>query len=116
MTKDTQQLFDAPWEVGVCEKGNPEFESVFIASKTGCLIGRDMEEETANRLVHLPELYDALMETVYYKCFECMGGLRHNIDMTREELVKNGCPKQNKSNVCIYVKHIELLRKVRDGE
>ena len=45
MTKDTQQLFDAPWEVGVCEKGNPEFESVFIASKTGCLIGRDMEEQ-----------------------------------------------------------------------
>lgn len=68
-----------------------------------------------DKVQYLPELYDALMETVYYKCFECMGGLRHNIDMTREELVKNGCPKKNKSNVCIYVKHLELLRKVRNG-
>lgn len=116
MTDETKKLFDAPWKVRVCEKGNPEFESVLVAKKTGWLVGRDMEYKTAKRVARLPELYDALMETVYYKCFECMGGLRHNIDLTQEDLIENGCPKQNKSNVCIYVKHIELLRKVRDGE
>ena len=117
MTDKTKELFDAPWTVTVEEirkdtkrfavvKNNLDYELVAI----------DLTHEDAHRLARLPELYDALMETVYYKCFECMGGLRHNIDMTREELIKNGCPKQNKSNVCIYVKHIDLLKKVRAGK
>lgn len=116
MTDETKQLFDAPWVVDSFD--HKEFGEVFeIMDEDYCLHhARSFDEKTANRIARLPELYDALMETVYYKCFECMGGLRHNIDMTREELVKNGCPKQNKSNVCIYVKHLELLRKVRDGE
>lgn len=108
MTDETKKLFDAPWEVNACcEIHNKNERLICICCPSDFHI--------ANRLTRLPELYDALVETVYYKCFECMGGLRHNIDMTREELVKNGCPKQNKSNVCIYAKHIELLRKVRDG-
>ena len=106
MTDSTKNLFDAPWITDGCE----------IHDSDGLLISSSDCIADANRLVRLTELYDALMETVYYKCFECMGGLRHNIDLTREGLVKNGCPKQNKSNVCIYVKHIELLRKVRDWE
>jgi hypothetical protein len=87
-----------------------------VNDSSGELKAETLSAIGANRLACLPELYDALMETVYLRCFECMGGLRHNIDLTREELIKNGCPKQNKSNVCIYVKHIDLLRKVRNGE
>ena len=107
MTDETKRIFDAPWKVDNLK---------FIQNAKHKYLALCDEKEIVNRLARLPELYDALMETVYYKCFECMGGLRHNIDMTREELIKNGCPKQNKSNVCIYVKHIELLRKVRDGK
>lgn len=119
MTDETKKLFDAPWKA-VEDKDNPfpfmHHKEIVTNNGQGHTIANDIIGDDANRLARLPELYDALMETVYYKCFECMGGLRHNIDMTREEIVKNGCPKQNKSNVCIYVKHIELLRKVRDGE
>ena len=107
MTDETKRIFDAPWKVDNLK---------FIQNAKHKYLALCDEKEIVNRLARLPELYDALMETVYYKCFECMGGLRHNIDMTREEIVKNGCPKKNKSNVCIYVKHIELLRKVRDGK
>ena len=107
MTEETAQIFNAPWKA---------VNHMHVVSRSDDSIGVTCDEHNARRISHLPELYDALMETVYYKCFECMGGLRHNIDMTREELVKNGCPKQNKSNVCIYVKHIELLRNVRDGK
>ena len=115
MTDSTKKLFDAPWKL---YEYRDDYDHWFhVLTNGGRLIAsRIVNKEDYNRLARLPELYDALMETVYYKCFECMGGLRHNIDMTREELVKNGCPKQNKSNVCIYVKHIELLRKVRAGE
>ena len=107
MTDETKEVFAAPWEA--TERGT------VITANDGDRICTVVNPANANRIARLPELYDALMKTVYYKCFECMGGLRHNIDMTREELVKNGCPKQNKGNVCIYVKHIELLREVRDG-
>ena len=105
MTDETKKLFDAPWKR----------EGMIIRNKKDNYVC-SASPDNINCLARLPELYDALVETVYYKCFECMGGLRHNIDLTREELVKNGCPKKNKSNVCIYVKHLELLRKVRDGE
>lgn len=112
MTEETRKLFGAPWTV----YGEPDDYSYVIQNASEDDVATVFMTDEAKRITHLPELYDALMETVYYKCFECMGGLRHNIDMTREELVKNGCPKQNKSNVCIYVKHIELLRKVREGK
>ena len=108
MTKDTQQLFDAPWEVGVCEKGNPEFESVFIASKTGCLIGRDMEEETANRLVHLPELYDTLLDSVLRICSTCIGYDCSHIPLDDIGIYcRANCPVH---------KYTDLLKKVRDAE
>jgi hypothetical protein len=119
MTDETKKLFDAPWKaVEIVDTNFPYLHECEIVSNNGKghMIATEVFRTDANRLARLPEMCDALVETVYYKCFECMGGLRHNIDMTREELVKNGCPKQNKSNVCIYVKHIELLRKVRDGE
>lgn len=110
MTEETRKLFSAPWKAREC----PHVYAVNDAR--GELKAETLSAVGANRLANLPELYDALVETLYYKCFECMGGLRHNIDLTREELVKNGCPKQNKSNVCIFVKYLELLRKVRNGE
>ena len=112
MTDETKKLFDAPWTV----YGEQDDYSYVIQNASEDDIATVFMTDEAKRIMHLPELYDALVETVYYKCFECMGGLRHNIDMTREEIVKNGCPKKNKSNVCIYVKHIDLLRKVKDGE
>ena len=115
MTDKTKQLFDAPWEVGVCEKGNPEFESLFVASKTGCLIARDMEEETANRLARLPELYDDLVEAAYEFCHNCIsltGDSEYVPDS--DEFIEKGCPK--KSENCFCRKWWDLLRNVRDGK
>lgn len=113
MTESTKKLFNAPWSSEEYEHGHGAW---VVRRPEGYLIAENMSGQDANRLARLPELYDALVNTVYLKCFKCMGGLRHNIDLTREELVKSGCPKQNKSNVCIYCKHLELLRKVRDGK
>ena len=115
MTDETKKLLDAPWKL---YEYRDDYDHWFqVLTNGGRLIAsRIVNKEDYNRLAHLPELYDALVETVYLKCFECMGGLRHNIDLTQKDLIENGCPKQNKSNVCIYAKHIELLRKVRDGK
>lgn len=114
MTNDTKQLFDAPWEVGVCEKGNPEFESVFIASKTGCLIGRDMEEETANRVVHLPELYDTLLHCICTSCNACIYD-HCGSPVECEQLLSQDCTYEM-SKLCFEHKARELLKKVRDAE
>lgn len=104
MTEKTKKLFDAPWKVRVCEKGNPEFESVLVAKKTGWLVGRDMEYKTAKRVARLPELYDALREAAGGKCWSCAGE-------NTETMLNHPCPKD-----CYVAKWRELLRKVRDGK
>ena len=67
------------------------------------------------------QLYDALAEAVYYRCFECMDGLRHNIDLTQEDLIENGCPKNRRYREarvvsCVAMNWLELMKKVRDGK
>ena len=102
MTDETKRIFDAPWKVRVCEKGNPEFESILVAKKTGWLVGRDMEYKTAKRVARLPELYDKLMWAAVQKCPDAF--------LTLDEC--RLCTDKK----CEYREIVELLRKVRDGK
>ena len=102
-----KKLFDAPWTAYPLDD---------VGDANGNFVCACDTQEMARRIARLPELYEALMDTVYYKCFECMGGLRHNIDVTQDGIIEKGCPKKVKSNVCIFSKHLELLKKVRDGK
>ena len=68
----------------------------------------------ARLIAAAPELYDACVEAVYHICFDCMGGFRHDIGLTSEDLLNDGCPK--KSNDCFFLKTLDLLRKVRDDK
>ena len=118
MTEETAQLFDAPWKadkfVYYHPSGIGEINIRVQGSKNKLVAGYVTTIETANRIVRLPELYDACVEAVYYRCFDCLGGFRHDIGLTSEDLLNDGCPK--KSNNCFFLKTIDLLRKVREGK
>ena len=105
MTEETAQIFDAPWKA---------VNHMHVVSRSDDPIGVTCDEHNAHRISHLPELYDACVEAVYYRCFDCMGGFRHDIGLTSEDLLNDGCPK--KSNNCFFLKTLDLLRKVRDGK
>jgi len=105
MTEETAQLFDAPWKA---------VNHMHVVSRSDDPIAVTCDEHNAHRISHLPELYDACVEAVYHRCFECLGGFRHDIGLTSEDLLNDGCPK--KSNNCFFLKTLDLLQKVRDGK
>ena len=114
MTDETKKLFDAPWKVRVCEKGNPEFESILVAKKTGWLVGRDMEYKTAKRVARLPELYDALLHCICSSCNVCIYD-HCDSPVDCEQLLSQECTYED-SKLCFEHEARKLLKKVRDGE
>ena len=110
MTDETKKLFDAPYKVYETRNGY----NVICTNKVLPQLCWTTDKKDANRISHLPELYDACVEAVYHRCFDCMGGFRHDIGLTSEDLLNDGCPK--KSNNCFFLKTLDLLRKVRDGK
>lgn len=110
MTDETKNLFNAPWTV----YGEPDDYSDVIQNASEDEIATVFITDEAKRIARLPELYDACVEAVYYRCFDCMGGFRHDIGLTSEDLLNDGCPK--KSNNCFFLKTLDILRKVRDGK
>ena len=111
MTDKTKKLFDAPWVLF----SDPENEVFEIESNSGDFITEATMFETANRLSHLPELYDALVEAAYEFCHNCIsltGDSEYVPDS--DEFIEKGCPKKIES--CFCRKWWGLLRNVRDGK
>ena len=99
MTDETKKLFNAPWKCVLHE------HCIDVVAAGGCGIGKREPEKTANRIARLPELYDALEEMVDDYCKSCMYIRPHGtLDCKYSE------------SWCLARKHLELLRKVRDGE
>jgi len=103
MTKETKKLFDAPWVLF----SDPDNLVYQIESNTGSYIADAVMFEDAKRIIHLPELYDALHEAADGKCWSCAAV---NVDTVLDK----GCPKGH-NRACYVARWIELLRKVREG-
>lgn len=114
MTEETKKLFDAPWLSEEYEHGHGAW---VVRRPEGYLIAENMACQVSNRLARLPELYEALMDEAIDKCNEC---LHENLHMGRipftgkYNFVEAGCPF--KDEVCHTSSHLDLLKKVRDGE
>lgn len=107
MTDTTKQLFDAPWRVDKVDFKSDMYgvgsTIIRIFNKNEELITAYIpDEKTANRISHLPELYDALMHFVVNDCPHAF--------ISNDEC--RLCPDKK----CIGRKWVSLLRKVRDGE
>lgn len=110
MNKSTKQLFNAPLRAEEYKHGKGAF---IVRNNGGYLVAENMSGQDANRLTHLPELYEELKSSSYDFCWSCLATL--GIDPpTADELIENLCPR--KPNCCGYNKRWELLRKVRNGE
>ena len=97
MTNETKQLFDAPYKVVETRNGY----NVICTNKVLPQLCWTTDKKDANRISHLPELYDALMYFVVNYC--------HSAFISNDEC--RLCPdKKCKGRVAV-----ELLRKVRGG-
>lgn len=99
MTEETKKLFNAPWEVQYCG----ESEDMWITNNKGDTVA-DIPEESreGERIGHLPELYDALVEA----CCEYCPNLKYDLNHC-----DNCCGED-----CKVEKWVELLRTVREGK
>ena len=114
MTDETKKLFDAPWEVCL-EKRGSFYRPCVVSSDTK--IASVCTKENANRIAHLPELYDALQTVAYENCHMCL--YRHVERVSEmpspDDMAKTGCQISDYPH-CPNKTWWELLRKVRDGE
>lgn len=115
MTDETKKLFDAPWircRIEIEGKMQP-----CVSARTNHTVAISFDEKDANRLARLPELYDTLMDEAIEKCNEC---LHENLRMGRipftgkYDFVEAGCPFKDEE--CHTASHLNLLKKVSDGE
>jgi hypothetical protein len=112
MTKDTQQLFDAPWQ-----KSFQDWESykeIMIYDSKNQPVCLTRNKEMSNRLARLPELYDALLHCICSSCNVCIYD-HCGSPVDCEQLLSKDCTYED-SKLCFEHEARELLRKVRDGE
>ena len=98
MTEETAQIFDAPYKVYETRNGY----NVICTNKVLPQLCWTTDKKDANRISHLPELYDKLMWAVVQQCPDAF--------LTLDEC--RLCPDKK----CKYREIVELLRKVRDGK
>jgi hypothetical protein len=119
MTEETKKLFNAPWCVDIHAVDGFDGETYVFDGvyndKCELVCGNIQKHVTSNRLSHLPELYDALVEAVYDACQDCLVE-RSYVSEEEYDLIENGCvyPERDCCEQCRG--WIELLRKVRDGK
>lgn len=113
MTEETRKLFDTPWMV----YGEPDDYSFVIENASEDEIATVFMTDEANRIVRLPELYEALLDEIRAKCNTC---IHDNIRLGRVPFInhfntiQSGCPFKDRQ--CHTVKHIEIIQKVREGK
>lgn len=69
-----------------------------------------------DKVQYLPELYDALKESVNEKCRKCINDTRRRGDksyINPYDFIELGCPY---NRTCVTSDYLKLLRKVRDGK
>ena len=113
MTNETKKLFDAPWQVA---DDKDELGRYMVLDDDLACVAKESTLKDANRISHLPELYDALMEAAYEHCYNsCLVFIYAYAESVLEiYMIENGCPRKN--DECEYCKVWELLKKVRDGK
>ena len=128
MTEETAKIFDAPWEDASYTVEDMSYFDIkdvhgqvfcscwvqYYTSKEKPGIDEDAAEKTMNRILRLPELYDALANAVRDACQDCVDQVYDH--PTDYDPVKHGCLFKDKNCCEMRRSWIELLRKVRDGE
>ena len=122
MNEKTKEIFAAPWtDASYVVEDMSYFDindahgqcmcsvwTQYFTSEKKPGIDEDAAEKTMNRILHPPELYDALVEAAAGKCWSCAGE-------SSETMLDKPCPKGHDED-CYVAKWRQVLKKVRDGE
>ena len=128
MTEETVKIFDAPWKDATYSVEDMSYFDIkdahgqvfcscwvqYYTSKEKPGIDEDAAEKTMNRILRLPELYDALANAVRDACQDCVDQVYDH--PTGYDPVEYGCLFKDKNCCEMCRSWIELLRKVRNGE
>jgi len=119
MNQKTKETFAAPWEVKhhVHARWEVDFE---IGTTDGMRVAVSPTEEHANRIAHIPEMYEALIDTNLEYCQKCFQESRWSTESapSADVFIEHGCPKINRSSIigCRRDHFWKLLKQVRDGK
>lgn len=105
MQEAVKKLFDAPWAI---EEEAPSAWYCVIDSKDSVVANDVRDQKTVNRISHLPELFDALLQATEDACRTC----NHE---KAEGILDRPCDDLH-ADECYVAEWRKLLRKVRDGE
>ena len=95
LSETTKKLFDAPWKAYPLDD---------VGDAEGNQLCSAVDEITAKRIEHLPELYEALKQAVYDCCEDCLCALDEFND-GEYECDENGCVKYDLiEKGCIFKK------------
>ena len=104
MTEYTKKLFNAPWKV---------YPLDYVGDAEGYQLCSAVDEITAKRIEHLPELYDALMEAkneIYIMLNEWALG------KSAVEYLESYQKRKGRENHEFFNEIQELLKKVQEGK
>ena len=104
MNESVKKLFHAPWSLS-CTAHQPFLD---IVNNDDYPVATDLCTDYANWLVHLPALYDALLDAVWERCYRCIGGK----SLSTTVILEQGCPKDR--NGCPCLDWIDLLQKIKE--
>lgn len=111
MTDETKKLFDAPWVVMGDAEDYKKFNVIIHSPQSQrhcCTVASCVDRKTAIRFVRLPEIYDALLDSVRRICSTCIGS--NLSDMPLDDI-----GMYCRAN-CKVHKYTALLKNVRDGK
>ena len=111
MRDETKKLFAAPWT---------STSECYVEDTNGFVIAKCNLPQIANCITHLPELYEALIDTNLDFCQKCFHESRWSIESapSADAFIEHGCPKINRSSIigCRRDHFWKLLKQVRDGK
>ena len=115
MRDETKKLFDAPWETEFYENGD-----FFVKDNMSRTLCQTDTQENMNRISHIPELYEALIDTNLDFCQKCFHESRWSTESapSADAFIEHGCPKIDRSSIigCRRDHFWKLLKQVRDGK
>ena len=115
MRDETKQVFNAPWIT--------EFigdDGLYVSDNMARTLCQVDDQKTMNRISHIPELYEALVDTNLEYCQRCFLESRWSTESapSADVFIEHGCPKINRSSIigCRRDHFWKLLKQVRDGK
>lgn len=120
----TKRIFRAPWIVDTVTLNiGGEYVNYYriFDAKSNLVAPSIATKAMANRIAHLPELFDLVLKAASFDCFSCYfskeyEGTPPTPESASEDFVDGGCEFPEQGKKCENKKTLELLKRIRNGK